>query len=379
MSAVVVRGGADPSGVAVELSVVDGVISPSVAPDAAVLDATGLVVAPGLVDLQVNGAGGVDVTADPARLAVVGDELVRHGVTAYLPTVITSAPEARSGALEALDALETENAGAVPLGVHFEGPMIAPSRRGAHPEEWLRTPSLELVEGWSREAGVVMVTIAPELPGAVELIRALVARGVVVSVGHTAATPADVASAVEAGATCATHLFNAMPPVSGRDPGPVGAVLGRPDLVAGLIVDGIHLSDDVVRMAWRALGPARFWSVSDTTAALGLGDGPTRLGDQDVVVADGAVRLVDGTLAGSASSLADCVRTLWATTGCSLAEALATATSTPARLVGDERRGSLRIGGRGDLVLLDVDHDRRHLEVVATVVGGTVAFDRREG
>lgn len=377
MSALVVRGGVDPSGVAVEVSVVDGIVSPSIAPDATVLDAAGLVVAPGLVDLQVNGAGGVDVTADPARLSVVGEELVRHGVTAFLPTVITSAPEARAGALDAL--ATAEGTGAVPLGVHLEGPMIAPSRRGAHPEEWLRTPSLALVDGWSREAGVVMVTIAPELPGAVEVIAALVARGVVVSVGHTAATPAHVAAAVGAGATCATHLFNAMPPISGRDPGPAGAVLGRPDVVAGLIVDGIHLSDEVVRMAWRALGPARFWSVSDTTAALGLGDGPVRLGDQDAVVADGAVRLADGTLAGSASSLADCVRTLWATTGCSLAEALATATSTPARLIGDDSRGSLRVGGRGDLVLLDVDHDRRHLEVVATVVGGTVALDRREG
>lgn len=381
MTALVVRGGRDASGAPLELLVDDGVIAsgppPSVVEPVETLDATGLVVAPGLVDLQVNGAGGVDVTNEPDRLDVVGAELVRHGVTAYLPTVITSAPEARVAALSAAAALPLS--GAVPLGVHLEGPMIAPSRRGAHPEAWLRGASLELVDGWSRDAGVVIVTIAPELPGACEVIAALVSRGVVVSIGHTAATPLEVEAAVAAGARCATHLFNAMPALSAREPGPAGAVLGHPDLVAGLIVDRVHLAPDTVRTAWRALGPERFWSVSDTTAALGLGDGPTRLGDQDVVVVDGAVRLPDGTLAGSASSLADCVQVLWATTGCSLAEALATATSTPARLVGDDSRGSLVPGARGDLVLLDVDSDRRRLEVVATVVGGTVAFDRRGG
>lgn len=379
MTALVVRGGRDASGAPLEVSIVDGVLAPGAPGDAAVVDATGLVVAPGLVDLQVNGAAGVDVTNEPERIASVGAELVRHGVTAYLPTVITSGQEARSAALSAVSSAPSGSHGAVALGVHFEGPMIAPSRRGAHPEAWLREPSLELVEGWSRDAGVVMVTIAPELPGACAVIASLAARGVVVSIGHTSATPDQVVAAVDAGARCATHLFNAMPPLSAREPGPVGAVLGHSHLVAGLIVDGIHLSDAIVRTAWHALGPERFWSVSDTTAALGLGDGPTRLGDQDVIVADGAVRLADGTLAGSASSLADCVRTLWTTTGCSLDESLATATSTPARLIGDDSRGRLVAGARGDLVLLDVDEPTGRFDVVATVVGGVVAFDRRKG
>ncbi|HET6167889.1 MAG TPA: N-acetylglucosamine-6-phosphate deacetylase [Marmoricola sp.] len=379
MTALVVRGGRDASGAPLEVSIVDGVLGPGAPGDAAVVDATGLVVAPGLVDLQVNGAAGVDVTNEPERIASVGAELVRHGVTAYLPTVITSGQEARSAALSAVSSVPSGSHGAVALGVHFEGPMIAPSRRGAHPEAWLREPSLELVEGWSRDAGVVMVTIAPELPGACAVIASLAARGVVVSIGHTSATPDQVVAAVDAGARCATHLFNAMPPLSAREPGPVGAVLGHSHLVAGLIVDGIHLSDAIVRTAWHALGPERFWSVSDTTAALGLGDGPTRLGDQDVIVADGAVRLADGTLAGSASSLADCVRTLWTTTGCSLDESLATATSTPARLIGDDSRGRLVAGARGDLVLLDVDEPTGRFDVVATVVGGVVAFDRRKG
>ena len=289
----------------------------------------------GLVDLQVNGAAGIDLTAEPNRLWEVAAALPAYGVVAFVPTVITSDPEARAAALATLAAGPPAGwEGAEPLGLHFEGPMIAPSRKGAHPEHWLRPPSLDLVDGWSREAGVLMATIAPELPGALEVIERLTAEGVVVSVGHTAADTAQVLAAVEAGARCVTHLGNAMAPVSPREPGPVGVALGGDDLVAGVIVDGHHLDLHFVRAAWRALGPSRFLTVSDTTAGLGLPDGPTRLGDQDVVVADGTVRLADGTLAGSAASVLDCLRVLVAQTGCSPADAVATATSTPLALLG---------------------------------------------
>ncbi|GAA1776563.1 N-acetylglucosamine-6-phosphate deacetylase [Nocardioides hankookensis] len=290
---------------------------------------------PGLVDAQVNGAAGIDLTAEPHRLWEVASALPAYGVVAFVPTVITSDPAARRTALDTLAAGPPAGwSGAEPLGLHFEGPMIAPTRKGAHPEHWLRAPSLDLVDGWSRESGVVMATIAPELPGALEVIELLSTRGVVVSVGHTAAGTADVAAAVEAGARCVTHLGNAMAPVLPRDPGPVGTALGGDDLVAGVIVDGHHLDPLFVRTAWRALGPDRFLSVSDTTAGLGLPDGPARLGDQDVVVSEGTVRLHDGTLAGSAASLLDCLRTLVAQTGCSVDDAVATATTTPLTLLG---------------------------------------------
>jgi N-acetylglucosamine-6-phosphate deacetylase len=289
---------------------------------------------PGLVDLQVNGAAGHDLTSDPERLWDVAAALPAHGVTAFLPTVITADPAVPARALEVLAAGPPPGwQGAEPLGLHVEGPMIAPTRTGAHPPQWLRDPSPELVAGWSREAGVAVVTLAPELPGALAVIRALVERGVVVSVGHTEASADEVAAALDAGARCFTHLGNAMPPVSPRAPGPVGVALGS-DVVAGLIVDGHHLDPWFVRTAWRALGPDRFLSVSDTTAALGLPDGPTRLGDQDVVLADGSVRLRDGTLAGSAASLLDCLRVLVAQTGCSVADAVATATTVPLGLLG---------------------------------------------
>lgn len=294
----------------------------------------------GLVDAQVNGAAGIDLTAEPHRLWEVAAALPAYGVVAFVPTVVTGDPAAREQALATLAAGPPAGwSGAEPLGLHFEGPMIAPTRKGAHPERWLRPPSLELVDDWSRETGVVMATIAPELPGALEVIERLTERGVVVSVGHTAAGVADVTAAVEAGARCLTHLGNAMPPMLPREPGPVGAALGGAasggrDLVAGVIVDGHHLDPHFVRAAWRALGPGRFLSVSDTTAGLGLPDGPARLGDQEVLVSRGTVRLADGTLAGSAASLLDCLRELVAQTGCTVEEAVTTATATPLALLG---------------------------------------------
>jgi N-acetylglucosamine-6-phosphate deacetylase len=290
---------------------------------------------PGLVDAQVNGAAGIDLTAEPHRLWEVAAALPAYGVVAFVPTVITCDPEARRTALATLSAGPPAGwEGAEPLGLHFEGPMIAPTRKGAHPGHWLRPASLDLVDGWSREAGVLMATIAPELPGALEVIARLTAENVVVSIGHTDATAAQVSAAVDAGARAITHLGNAMPAMLPREPGPAGAALGGSDLVAGVIVDGHHLDPLFVRTAWRALGPSRFLSVSDSTAAAGLPDGRSRLGDQDVIVSDGTVRLHDGTLAGSAASLADCLRTLITQTGCSIEDAVATATTVPLGLLG---------------------------------------------
>lgn len=369
MSSLLVTGAVSADGSPVEVAIADGLVA-TASPGPSV-DADGLVVLPGLLDLQVNGAGGVDVTATPERLWEVGTTLASYGVTAFLPTVITSDPTARASALTTLAAGPPPGwAGALPLGLHLEGPMIAPGRHGAHPPDLLVPPSLDLVAGWSRSAGVAMVTLAPELPDALSVVAALTARGVVVSVGHTAATADLVFAAEAAGATCATHLGNAMPPLAGRDPGPVGGVLAS-SLVAGVIADGHHLDAATLTAYRRALGADRLLAVSDTTAALGLPDGPTRLGVQEVVVADGTVRLADGTLAGSAASLLDCVRVL-RSSGCSLAEAVHAATVVPAAVLGDPSRGHLRSGARGDLVLVTPD-----LEPVVTVVGGRIVVDRR--
>jgi N-acetylglucosamine-6-phosphate deacetylase len=372
-----VAGGVDAGGAPLEVLIVGGSVvaelsSPSTS-DVPSYDATGCYVLPGLIDLQVNGAGGHDLTAEPERLWDVAATLARFGVTAFAPTVISSAPRVRAAALAAFRAGPPPGwAGAVPLGLHFEGPMLAASRKGAHPERWLVPPSAAVIDGWSRAGGVLLVTLAPELPGALEVIRTLVARGVLVSIGHTDASAAQVAAAVDAGATLVTHLGNAMPPLRAREPGPLGAALGGARLVAGVIADGHHLDPLTVRLAWRALGAGRLLAVTDATAALGLRDGHARLGDHEVIVADGAVRLADGTLAGSATSLPDCLRTLVATAGGDLAEAVRCATATPARVIGDPRRGQLGPGGRGDVTVLD-----RSLALVATIVAGRVVHDAR--
>lgn len=364
----IVRGGVDAFGAAVTVHLHDGVIVETAPEGTPVFDATGLTVAPGLIDLQVNGARGIDITAEPERLWDVAAELPRYGVTAFAPTVITSSPEARERAMVALAAGPEEGwSGAQPLGLHMEGPMLSPARKGAHPERWLTEPSHELIADWSRESGVLIATLAPELPGGMEAIRTLSERGVVVSIGHTEADAETVQAAVGAGAGMLTHLGNAMPPMQSREPGPIGVALGGSDLIAGVITDGFHLEAPVVSAAWRCLGTSRFLTVTDTTAALGVPDGPYRLGDQAVVVRDGTVRLDDGTLAGSAASLPQCLLFLLASTGCALAEAIATCTAVPAALIGDPLRGTLAVGARGDLTLFEPS-----LDVAATIVGGAV-------
>ncbi|HWJ11438.1 MAG TPA: N-acetylglucosamine-6-phosphate deacetylase [Nocardioides sp.] len=365
MADLLIAGGTDAHGRPVEVAIAGGVVVED-ATDLPSYDARGLRVLPGLLDLQVNGAAGIDLTLEPERLWEVASALPRHGVTAFLPTVITSDPDARARALAVLAAGPPAGwGGAQPLGLHFEGPMITPARKGAHPAGWLRDPSVELVADWSRASGVAMVTLAPELPGALDVVDALVARDVVVAVGHTEASAEQVAAAVDHGARVATHLGNAMPALAGRTPGPVGAALADDRLVAGVIADGHHLHEATLATFWRALGTGRFLAVTDCTAALGMPDGLARLGDQTVVVADGTVRLEDGTLAGSAADLAQCLRVLRATTGCSLADAVAGCTTVAAGVLGDHSRGHLGVGARGDVTLVDDD-----LAVVATVVGG---------
>lgn len=331
-------------------------------------DATGLLLAPGLLDLQVNGAAGVDVTAEPERLWEVAAALPRHGVTSFVPTLVTTDAQTRERALATLAAGRPDGvpAGAVPLGLHFEGPMLSPERAGAHDRALLRPPSPELVAGWSAEAGLLLVTIAPELPGALEVIRLLVDRGVLVSLGHTAATLAQIEAGTAAGARLLTHLYNAMPQLGHREPGPVGAALGGDDLIAGVIVDGLHVHPRTVTATWRALGPRRFLAVSDTTSALDQPDGPAWLGGAEVTIGGGAVRLRDGsTLAGSAVGLDDCLRLLAQFTGQEPARVLAAATTVPADLIGRADLGRLRPGAAADVVLLTPQ-----LRTVGTVIAG---------
>jgi N-acetylglucosamine-6-phosphate deacetylase len=294
----------------------------------------------GLLDLQINGAFGYDFTSDPTSIWRVGEGLAGLGVDAFLPTIITSPLGTVEKALSVLAAGPPSTyGGARPLGLHVEGPMLAPSRRGAHPEKYLRIPSLDLVHGWTRAAGVSMVTMAPELPGARAVIEALLSEGVIVALGHSAASYDEAMEAFSWGVTHVTHLFNAMPPLDHRQPGPIGALLAQEGVTAGLIVDGVHVHPGVVAAAWKWLGRERLVLVSDAMAAAGLGDGAYSIGNTRVEVNGDRAINADGKLAGSTLLLDQAVRNLVAFTGCTEADAIAAASRNPLRVLGIEPEG----------------------------------------
>jgi N-acetylglucosamine-6-phosphate deacetylase len=261
------------------------------------------------------------------------------------------------------------------LGLHVEGPFLNPQKKGAHNAAYLRTLDPEVVaqcRDWSPESGVRLVTLAPELPGALEWASTLTGRGVVVSSGHSMATYAEALAGFDAGTRYGTHLFNAMPALHHREPGLIGALLTDERPAVGLIVDGIHVHPAAVQMVWKILGKERLSLITDAMAAQGMPPGRYLLGDYEVVVDESSARLVDGTLAGSILSLDAALRNLMAFTGCSFRDALPTVTTVPAALLGiEDRRGRLAPGLAADLALLTPD-----LEVVTTIVGGRVVYTR---
>ncbi|MFO7291942.1 MAG: N-acetylglucosamine-6-phosphate deacetylase [Actinomycetes bacterium] len=323
-------------------------------------------VMPGFVDIQVNGAYGHDFTTDPGSIWEVARLLPRHGVTAFLPTVISSPVEVAEAALAVVAAGPPPGfAGAMPLGVHVEGPVISPRRRGTHPAEALQEPSLQWAERLIAAGPPKMVTIAPELPGAEAVVRRLMEAGVVVAIGHSDATAEQAQAAFGWGLRHATHLFNAMSGLDHRAPGVAAAILADDRVTCGLIADGAHVADTMLRLAWRALGPTRIALVTDAMAAAGLADGEYRIGTVDVTVTDGVVRNRDGALAGSAATLDRVVAVMRRATGCSLDDLAAMASATPSAIVGHHP-------GPGDAVLVDDD-----LAVVATAIGGEVVWERQ--
>ncbi|MCA9987123.1 MAG: N-acetylglucosamine-6-phosphate deacetylase, partial [Anaerolineales bacterium] len=274
------------------------------------LDGHGLFLLPGFIDLQVNGGFGRDFTADPATIWAVAAQLPRYGVTRFLPTIITAPLGTMAAALAVMKAGPPAGfRGSVPLGLHLEGPFLSPQKPGAHPPQHLLAPDASRVTDWAAPE-VRLVTLAPELPGAGALIEALAARGIVVSMGHSAATYEEALAALDAGVRYGTHLFNAMAPLHHRAPGLAAALLSDTRATLGLIADLVHVHPALVRLVWQLAGPARLTLVTDAMAALGMGDGRYQLGDQIVTVADGSARLADGTLAGAILPLNLCLRNL---------------------------------------------------------------------
>lgn len=308
---------------------------------------------PGFVDLQVNGFAGIDVlAAGPDEFAAAGDALALHGVTAYQPTFITSPPATLCAALEALEtARRGADGGARILGAHLEGPFLSPAHAGSHPRGDLLPPDAALLERFLAAARLTMVTLAPELDGAFELIDLLRRRGCVVSCGHSGADAATAHRAFDAGARAVTHLFNAMGPLHHRRPGLAGVALARDDVVVGVIADGVHVSDDALSTIWNA-ARGRVALVTDAMAAAGAGAGTFHLGAVEVTVTDGEARRADGTLAGSVLTMDAAIRRM-VDLGARLTEVVAAASSVPARLLGRDDLGSLVPGHRADVVVLD--------------------------
>ena len=331
----------------------------------------GRIAAPGFLDLQVNGFAEVDVmAADVDGIDRIGAALTDHGVTAWLPTLITAADTDTRRALGVLrTALDRGTPGAQPLGVHLEGPFLSPARLGTHPRAHRRDPDPVALDEWRALAPVVAVTLAPELPGALDVVAKLSADGVLVSLGHSDATAAQAHAGFDAGARTATHLFNAMSALRHRDPGLPGAALARPDVTVQLIVDGHHLADDVVRLVFAA-ARGRVVLVTDATEAAAREEGEYEIAGVPVEVRAGAVRNGAGVLAGSALTLDAAVRNVVAL-GIDLAEVLTAVTATPAALVGRPDLGRLAPGARADLVVLEDDLTVRETWLAGTPVGRT--------
>lgn len=339
-------------------------------PGALVVDLPDLCAVPGFLDLQINGGFGCDFTEDPASIPTVARRLPAFGVTAFLPTVISSPPETVRKAVEVVQGLPLEPAGARVLGLHLEGPFLNPQQAGAHNPAHFRAPSLEALADLGPLSPVRLFTLAPELPGADDVIQDLRRQGIVVAAGHTMATYDEALHALDLGLAVGTHLFSAMRPLHHREPGIVGALLTDPRATVSIIPDGVHMHPGVVRLVWRAKGPEGLCAVTDAMAALGMPPGRYWLGDVEVLVDERSARVPSGLLAGSILTMDQGLRNLVAFTGCTLAEALRTVTLNPARLLGlEDQMGRIAPGCLADLVLLD-----RDLQVVGTLVGGRAAY-----
>jgi N-acetylglucosamine-6-phosphate deacetylase len=320
---------------------------------------------PGFVDVHIHGAGGHDVMeGTPEALEIVAATVAEHGTTSLVATTVTasemetcrSVSEIAKFILEAGLSPARELSAEI-VGIHFEGPFISQARRGVHPAEWIAAPSPALLLRFLDEARGTgqILTLAPELPGALELIAVARSAGLVVSLGHTDANHEQAQAAISAGARHAAHVFNAMRPFSHRDSGVLGAVFTSPDVSAELIADGVHVDSTAIRMLLGLKSPDRVILVSDGTSATGMPDGKYQLGTFAVTVKEGICRNSEGKLAGSTLTLDRALRHMVAL-GVPLASALQMVTANPARQIGlGSRKGVLAPDADADLVFLDAD------------------------
>jgi N-acetylglucosamine-6-phosphate deacetylase len=341
-----------------------------------VVDFGDAILAPAFVDIHVHGAAGHDVMEDSAAaMPCIEQFLASHGVGNYLPTTVTASLNETVAALErladAIDLSDKRNSTAVrakPIGIHLEGPFISHARRGVHPPNDLLLPSVQVFDQfWKASRGHIRVmTIAPELEGALDLITEAMRRGVCVSLGHSDADLETTRKGVDAGARHATHLFNGMRPLNHRDPGIVGSALSDPRVAVEIIVDGIHLDPAIVKMILAAKEQWNVILITDGTAATGMPDGRYRLGTFEFDVTDGKC-LSNGNLAGSTLTMDRAIRNVMKFAGCELQPAVIFATANPLRETALSPVGHLHIGGRADIVVLSPAGELR-----TTIINGMV-------
>ena len=331
--------------------------------DARVLDYPGAPLAPAFFDVHIHGAMGHDVMEDtPEALGAMGSFLAAHGTGSFLATTVTAPLDATLRSLSGLAKLlaqppaQTGIAGrAQPIGIHLEGPFLSHAKRGVQPAEHLLAPNTATFDRLfeAAEGRIRLMTLAPELPGAIELTAHATARGVRVSLGHSNATAAETRAAIAAGAVSATHTFNAMRPLDHREPGILGTALTNDDLFAEVICDGIHVAPEMVKLWWRAKGPERAILVTDALSAVGMPDGVYHLGDFAVQVANGRAT-ANGVLAGSVLTLDRALTNFMEFTGAPLEQALRLLTVNPASMTGlGDLVGSVALGRPASLVALD--------------------------
>ena len=321
--------------------------------DGKVIDAEGLLVLPGLVDIHSHGAAGEDFSdGNPEGLKKILQYEKRCGITSYCPTSMTFPKERLRQIFASIKGAQTEE-GAKVVGINMEGPFLDPAKKGAHVEKWIAAPDVAFVRELNQEVdGLVrLVTLAPNMEGAEEFIKEM-HEEVCISLGHTAADYDCASGAMKLGAHHVTHLYNAMQPFGHRAPGLIGAAMDDPECMVELICDGYHIHPSTIRAAFRLFGPERVILISDSMRATGMENGTYELGGQEVTVKDRKAVLKDGTLAGSATNLYGCMCKA-IEFGIPLEQAIMAATANPARSIGIfDRVGSIRIGKQADLLLV---------------------------
>ncbi len=341
-------------------------------------DAKDFYISPGFIDLHIHGIGGFDATGGSIEsLEGMSRTLVRFGVTSFLPTLMSLPTHHTRGFLQAVEKkVAGQPQGARVLGAHLEGPFINPLKRGIHPEENLKSPSLpayqEIVEGYERH--VKIITLAPELPGAEAIIRQSLRSGTTPGMGHTNATFNEATSAISWGITHCTHTFNAMPPVQSREPGAVGAALQSDKVKCEIIGDGLHVDPSNLRLLVTLKGPEKTILVSDAVKPAGTNLEEFEMGGVKAQVRNGGSYTTDGKLCGSLLTLDNAIRNTLKWTGLTISEVVRMATATPAEQLGiADTTGSLNDGKRADITLLD-----QKLNVVSTFVDGIQVYSRDE-